>query len=229
MTGASGLFGTAFIRRHASDFDIVAVHDQHEIDYPTQYQQYIDPLDHARPFSENAAAVFAVRANLADLRSIELLTDAVLERFAGVDVLINAAAHRQWAGLLHDGALRDGERHFAVNVLAPLRLAASVADKFWAACCDENIARNRNIINISSTAGLYVYPDLGQTLYSATKAALNFATYHLASEFWHIGVRVNALAPNTFPGIVSTEQVLNETLALDRGADTGRIVVVDAE
>ncbi len=228
LTGASGLFGRAFIHRYANEFDLAAVHDRHGIDYPTQHQRYVDPLNSAHSFPENAAEIFAVRADLADQYAIERLVDAILERFSRVDVLINAAVYRQWASLIDPGALQHGERHFAVNVLAPLRLAAGFADKFWMTRCDENVTHNRNVINISSTAGNYVYPDQGQTLYSATKAALNFATYHLASEFWHIGVRVNAIAPNTFPGIVETERVLDETAALDRGTDTGQVLTIDA-
>lgn len=227
LTGASGLFGQAFIRRHAGEYDLAVVHERHSIDHPTQHQQYVDPIDPNRSFPENDDPIFAVRADLSDQRDIEQLADLVLARFKRVDVLINAAAYRQWSGMLDPGSLDHGERHFSVNVLAPLRLAARFADKFWADHCDENVAHSRNVINISSTAGIYVYPDLGQCLYSATKAALNFATYHLASEFWHIGIRVNAIAPNTFPGIVKTERVLDETLALDRCSDTGQVITID--
>ena len=52
-----------------------------------------------------------------------------------------------------------------------------------------------------------MYPDLGQALYASSKAALNHLTYHLASELWDIGVRVNAVAPDTFPGRVSIDDI----------------------
>ncbi len=51
---------------------------------------------------------------------------------------------------------------------------------------------------MSSTAGLYVYHGLNQAAYGTSKAALNFLTIHLASEFRLLNVRVNATAPNTF-------------------------------
>jgi NAD(P)-dependent dehydrogenase (short-subunit alcohol dehydrogenase family) len=74
---------------------------------------------------------------------------------------------------------------------------------------------------------MYVYPDQGQAVYSATKAALNFVTYHLASELWHIGIRVNAIAPNTFPGLVPTDRVVKEIMAFDASEETGRIVTLE--
>src|SRR5262249_26525178 len=95
-------------------------------------------------------------------------------------------------------------------------LTTLFAEKFWSSRgLDENVARRRNVLNISSIAGVHVYPDLGLGLYSAEKAALNFATYHLASEMRHIGVRVNALAPDTSPGRVPRERVVHEMLAID--------------
>ncbi len=54
-------------------------------------------------------------------------------------------------------------------------------------------------MNISSTAGIYIYPGHGQSIYSASKAALNYLSMHMGDEFSSIGVRVNALAPTSFP------------------------------
>jgi NAD(P)-dependent dehydrogenase (short-subunit alcohol dehydrogenase family) len=84
------------------------------------------------------------------------------------------------------------------------------------------------VINLSSSAGSRVYPGYGQGLYSASKAALDFVTSHLAAELAPVGVRVNALAPNTFPGIVTTELVLDRLLHLADGTMTGKILLLDA-
>lgn len=227
LTGASGLLGRAFIARHAEQFEIIAVHRHNDLWVASQELNFVDPLDPERLLVENLRQVFSVRADLSSPEEIDRLTTAALDRFGQVDMLINAAAYRRWSGLLDDWALDDAEWHFAVNVVAPLRLAVSLADKFWRTRGDENVAANRHVLNISSTAGSFVYPDLGQTLYSASKAALDYATYHMAAEFWNIGIRVNGVAPNTFPGIVPTERVLDEMLALDKSTDTGRVVIVD--
>jgi NAD(P)-dependent dehydrogenase (short-subunit alcohol dehydrogenase family) len=72
-----------------------------------------------------------------------------------------------------------------------------------------------------------VHPDSGQAVYAASKIALDHLTYHLASQLWDIGVRVSALAPNTFPALVDTQRVPNAIVACDRRDQTGEIVVVD--
>jgi NAD(P)-dependent dehydrogenase (short-subunit alcohol dehydrogenase family) len=226
LTGASGTLGSAFINRCATQFRIVAVHHRHEIDYATQDQLVIDPLDPTRPLEANAEPVFAIRADLSNHEAIDTVCDEVLDRYGQIDLLINAAAYRRFAPL-GSSTLRDAERTFSVNVLAPLRLAIGFAERYWSARRDDNIALRRHVLNISSTAGLYIYPDLGQALYSASKAALNYGTYHLASELWDMGVRANTLAPNTFPNRVSTGRVVDEILALDDSIETGRVVVVD--
>jgi NAD(P)-dependent dehydrogenase (short-subunit alcohol dehydrogenase family) len=141
-----------------------------------------------------------------------------------VDLLINAAGVRAWSALLAPGALDSAETVLAVNLLAPLRLAVGLASAMWRSQPDQNLRANRNIVNLSSSAGLFVYPDAGQALYGSSKSALNQLTYHLASEFWDIGVRVNAVAPDSFPGRVATGRVLEAIVALDQSACTGKIV-----
>jgi NAD(P)-dependent dehydrogenase (short-subunit alcohol dehydrogenase family) len=226
LTGASGVLGRAFIQRCAGHYDIVAVHYRHEVALGSQEQTFIDPLNPSVVIAGNTS-VFPIRADLSDPTVVKSLCGTVLERFGRIDVLINGAAQRRWSQLLEPSALMDAELSFKVNVLAPLRLMIGFAEGYWCKRRDENIARRRNVVNISSVAGLYVYPDLGQALYSASKAALNYATYHAASELWDIGIRVNAIAPNTFPGLVPTERVVNEILTLDESDLTGRVVIVD--
>jgi hypothetical protein len=46
----------------------------------------------------------------------------------------------------------------------------------------------------------------------------------MALEFAAFGVRVNALAPDSFPSRVATEDVVAGVVALDRGIDNGAIV-----
>ena len=123
-------------------------------------------------------------------------------------------------------ALADAEQTMNINVLAPIRLAVGFARLYWCFHPKENVKFRRNVINVSSTAGLYVYPDLGQALYATSKAALNQATYHLASELWDIGIRVNVVAPNSFPDIVPVESVLDQIAAFDNSEETGRISVL---
>jgi NAD(P)-dependent dehydrogenase (short-subunit alcohol dehydrogenase family) len=224
LTGASGLLGTAFLERYAERYHVIAVHHRNPIQFATQQQQFIDPLAPQREMAVNAHAVHAIQADIALPLQIDRLIDEVVERCGQVDLLLNVAALRGWANLLDPHALDGVDRLMDVNVLAPLRLCVGLARRLWIADPDDNVRANRNIINLSSTAGLFVYPDYGQSMYAMSKAALNHLTYHLASEFWHIGIRVNGIAPDTFPGRVPTDAVLDEIIALDSSDRTGQVV-----
>jgi NAD(P)-dependent dehydrogenase (short-subunit alcohol dehydrogenase family) len=226
LTGASGYLGAAFIARFHNRYRIVAVHNERPIQSPTQDQSFVDPLEPTREFPENEHPVYAISRDLGQPRQIASLIDEVAERVEQVDLVINAAACRHWAPLLAPHGLDGAQEAMDVNVLAPMRLAVGLARRLWAADPDANLRANRNIVNVSSSAGLFIYPDLGQSVYAASKAALNHLTYHLASEFWHIGVRVNAVAPDTFPGRVETSRVLDEILSLDVSDRTGQVIEV---
>jgi NAD(P)-dependent dehydrogenase (short-subunit alcohol dehydrogenase family) len=224
LTGASGVFGTAFIRRFADRYRIIAVHCRGEIAFASQRQSFFDPIEPARPLAVNDHAVHAIRADLATSAGIEAAIHEVTSVCDHVDLFIHAAARRSFGSLLRKETLDDAALLIALNVLAPMRLSAALANVMWRGDPDGNARERRNIVNLSSTAGLFVYQDGQQALYAASKAALNQLTYHMASEFWDIGIRVNAVAPDTFPGRVTVDEVLDAVIALDESDDTGRIV-----
>ncbi|GII00049.1 SDR family NAD(P)-dependent oxidoreductase [Planobispora takensis] len=227
LTGASGALGTAFIRRHAGDYRILAVHHRSAIDGATQDQSYVDPLDPIRHLPENERPVRAFRADLGDPRDIDRLVGDLAAHTDGVDLVVHAAAVRGWTSLLAEGVTELARAVYQINVLAPLQLTCALAGRFWRADPDANALAGRNVVTVSSTAGLYLYPDLGQGLYGSSKAALNHLTYHLASELWDIGIRVNAVAPDTFPGRVATEDVLEAITGFDRSDQTGVVRTLD--
>jgi 3-oxoacyl-[acyl-carrier protein] reductase len=158
------------------------------------------------------------------------VVDLALARYGRVDLLVNNAAHirLQPRGIVDgDAALEQFEPHFALNVGVPLRFSARLAQRFWLHAGAENRAENRNIVNVSSISGSEVYP--GQTLYSASKAALNQLTRNIAEEFAEFGVRANAIAPNSFPALVPTEQVAQAIVELDVSTLTGGVFGVGVE
>lgn len=224
LTGASGPLGTAFIERYADRYQIVAVHHRRPVCFAAQHQEFIDPLQpEHRLVERNTHTVHTIRADLTRPEAIEGIVHQTLERSGRVDMLINAAATRRFSPLLADGSEAGAADVFAVNVLAPLRLSLSLARAFWRADPGANLELNRNVVNVGSTAGLHVYPDTGQALYASSKAALHHLTYHLASEFWDLGVRVNAVAPDTFPGRVAIAEVLDAIAAFDASSETGSV------
>jgi NAD(P)-dependent dehydrogenase (short-subunit alcohol dehydrogenase family) len=226
ITGAGGTLGNAFCQKYAEDYEVVAVCRHREPAVPNQFDSFVDPFS---PEAEvPGGRVWTVRTDLEKDGEVEHLVDLVLARYGRVDLLVNNAAVSGFHGALSDGeaALDDLERYFALNVGVPMRLAVRLAQRSWKAQDQDNRTHNRNVVNVSSTSGSRVYPG-GQGVYAASKAALNHLTRHLAAEFEAFGVRVNGLAPTTFPALVATETVADAIVRLDRESVTGKILVVE--
>lgn len=230
VTGAAGTLGTELCRAYADNYDLVAVHHRTPLMVPSQNGQYVDPLQPTAELDENRRRVFAIQANLEDDSDLSRIVKATLDQYGRIDIVVNAAVRSVWSPILQGRRLLDSvEAQFRLNVAVPLKLTALVAREFWSRRARENAAVNRSVINISSTAGLHVYPGQGQSVYAATKAALNQLTLHMAAELAPIGVRVNAVAPNAFPRIVPTARVCWAVHQFASGATTGQIFVVDRE
>ncbi|MBD3915536.1 SDR family oxidoreductase [Nocardioides hwasunensis] len=230
LTGAGGVLGDAFCRRYARTHDIVAVCRTRVPAVASQHESFVDPLAPDADLADNEARVFTVMADLEQPGQVDRVVELALARHDRIDVLVNGAGHQRHhpRGLVDaDGAVQDLSRHLAVNVAVPLQLAVRVAQLFWRDRAAENRAENRSVVNISSLSGSRVYPRLGQGVYAASKAALNQLTRHLADEFDAFGVRVNALAPTSFPGLIPTEDVADAIARLDRETITGRVIAME--
>lgn len=228
LTGAGGRLGEAFCRMFSAHYDIAAVIRNRHPSAPSQREWLIDPLAPGQPVAENQGATYVIRADLREEAELDRVVDVALARFGRIDFLLNVAAVSCWAPMLEgDRLYRQFHEQMDLNVFVPLRLSALVARKFWKNRDVENRHANRCIVNVSSTSGLYIYPDKGQSVYSASKAALNYLTLHMANEYSAIGIRVNALAPTSFPSLVPTDAVSNALMRIVETTATGRILVLD--
>jgi len=190
----------------------------------------VDPLDPSAHVPENSDAVFAVQADLLDDAECERIIEVALARFGQVDLLVNAAASFHRETIIGSDRLGDHfDRDFHLNVRVPLILSAQLARHDWLAKRTENMAMNRNIVNVASIGGVRLYPGGGVSVYSASKAALAQLSRHMADEFWPFGVRVNVLAPSAFPRLIATERVSERLRELDEGLDNGRVVVLSKD
>lgn len=230
LTGAGGMLGTYFCRHFSDSYQIAAVYRHNRPVVGAQDQTAIDPLRPERALAENRHPVFAIQADLDYEGECERVVEMTLSRFDRIDLLINAAVAATWAPMLGtDRLLRNASAEMTTNVVTPLRLSTVVARRFWQLSDEQNRLHNRNIVNVSSVAGLRLYPRSGQSLYAASKAALNQLTGHMAQEFAAVGVRVNATAANTFPSLIPIERAAQAIVDLDRSSLNGSIVVVDGE
>ena len=228
LTGASGALGTAFCRNFAADYHIVGVYRTRLPDYPSQEMTWLDPLAPRDEIPENDNAILAIQADLLVEDELRRIVSTTLHRFRRIDLLVNAAARAVFAPMRSSITSSSMTDQFVLNTVVPLKLAVTIANCYWSIRAEENADANRNIVNVSSTAGLYVYSNVGQSVYAASKAALNMLTCHMSAEMHDVGIRVNALAPGSFSE-VEPDRVAQAIVDFDRGDENGRIRVLDGD
>jgi NAD(P)-dependent dehydrogenase (short-subunit alcohol dehydrogenase family) len=136
----------------------------------------------------NSVEVLAVLADIADASDVERFAATALERFGGIDVLVNNAAELGPLPLpqLTDAPSSALEHVLQANVLGPLRLTQAVIGGM--------LLRNHGlVVNISTDAALIGFEGLG--LYSASKAALDALTRSWSAELQRTKVRVISVDP----------------------------------
>lgn len=221
FTGISGTLGRDFAARYADTYDLVGVYNSNVPESP------MTDLDHGD--IGGTGSYFGVQCDLADEGALDDLVARVVNRLGPVDLLVNAAVYRRFGPITSEAFARSLEWQFLINVCLPLELTSVVARRVWQDDPDINRERGRSVVNLSSTAGHTFYPEQGQIGYGASKAAIDLATVHLANELAPIGVRANAIAPNTFPGLVSTEAVSRAIHRYDSSTGSGEIFVMDTD
>lgn len=135
-----------------------------------------------------------VVADLLEPGAESAIVDDSLEKFGGVDVLVNCAGVFPTRAAL-DMSSQEWDGVLNLNLRAPFLLSQAVARQMVSA------GRPGSIVNIASTAGAVARP--GVAHYCASKAALIMLTKALAIEWAEHDIRVNAVAP----GLVETPGV----------------------
>ena len=160
VTGASKGIGKAIAKTLAESGAKVMMSSRKE-----------DALREAAKEINGVTEVFA--ANAGDIASGRECIAATIEKFGGVDILINNAATNPYYGdsLGVDEARFD--KTFQVNLKGPL---------FWTQMAYEMALKEKPgvILNIASVGGMRT--ESGLSIYNLTKAALIHFTRQLASE-----------------------------------------------
>lgn len=132
--------------------------------------------------------VLAVLADVSVAGDVERFAATALERFGGIDVLVNNAADLGPTPVpqLTDAPSSALELVLQANLLGPLRLTQAVIGGM--------LLRNQGlVVNITTDAAVIGFAGLG--LYSASKAALDALTRSWAAELQHTQVRVISVDP----------------------------------
>jgi len=135
--------------------------------------------------------VLTCAGDVRDREHAQATIAAAMERFGGIDILVNNAALERSSGPAITTSMDEFEETYAVNVFAPLYWTQQV----WQASMQTH---GGNVLMISSLGSITLYANMGA--YLSSKAALNHLTRTLAAE---VGpdVRVNAI----LPGLIKTE------------------------
>jgi NAD(P)-dependent dehydrogenase (short-subunit alcohol dehydrogenase family) len=134
---------------------------------------------------EGLPNTLVARLDVQDPASIQAAIEAGVERFGGVDVLVNNAGFSLWGPFeaIPDEKVRE---QFEVNLFGAMATIRAIVPHFRS-------KRAGVILNVSSRAGIIGMPLI--SLYSASKFALEGFSEALSHELAPLGILVKVVAP----------------------------------
>ncbi|MCJ8206827.1 SDR family oxidoreductase [Pseudomonas sp. RGM2987] len=218
ITGASSGIGAVYAERFARrGHDLVLV---------ARDKARLDALA-VQLRDKHAVAVEVLQADLTQSADLSVL-ETRLRDDASIGILINNAGMAQSGGFTQQTG-EAIERLITLNTTALTRLAAAVAPRFVQ-------AGEGSIVNIGSVVGLA--PELGMTVYGATKAFVLFLSQGMNVELSSKGVYVQAVLPaatrteiweragmdiNALPEVMDVEELVDAALV---GFDRRELVTI---
>ena len=147
-----------------------------------------DPAKVARAFEASPDRLLVATLDVAVHGQAEAAVEAAIERFGGVDVLVNNAGYGL-LGAFEQSEPAQAERQFATNVFGVFAVTRAVLPVM-------RKQRAGRIFNVTSIGGLRGGP--GGSLYSASKFAVEGFSESLALEIAEFGISVTLVEPGFF-------------------------------
>lgn len=147
------------------------------------------------------AVCIAMQADITETDDVAAVAAAAVERFGGIDVLVNCAGIGPYRPLGQMGATFV-RQILDANVLGPVLMVEAVLPHLR--------APGGRIINIASALAFRPIPT--SSVYSASKAAVVTLSHAFAKELGPRGITVNAVAP----GVIETD--MTTAIIAERGA-----------
>jgi NAD(P)-dependent dehydrogenase (short-subunit alcohol dehydrogenase family) len=179
ITGASRGIGVGIARRFAAEGASVTV--------AARTQDRLDAL--AAEINESGGSALSVRTDVSRSDDLRAMVEATVERFGGLDILVNNAAIASFSRFLDaDDLESEYDRLMDTNV------KSVIMGTHWA--LPHMIARGGgSIINISSVHGMASGSRM--SAYAASKGALIAGTRAMAVELAPHRIRVNCISPGS--------------------------------
>ena len=184
VTGSSRGIGKACAVRLAKDgFTVV-------INYSHSESEAKNVLNEIESFGGSG---MIYRADVSKLDEVKAMMRDVSKTYGQIDVLVNNAGivRDEYLLMLNPETL---DKCFDLNVKGYFYCAQQAVLKMFR-------KKSGVVINMSSVSGILALA--GQSVYSATKGAVNSLTQTMAKELAPYGIRVNAVAP----GFIETEML----------------------
>ncbi len=188
VTGTSRGLGLALVRHLLERGDHVAATTR-------STQRLLAGLDGAP-----TGNLLPLEVSLTDETSVGAAVGATVDRFGGIDVVVNNAGYG-YLGAVEETSDADVRRMFDVQVNGTWNVLRAVLPVM-------REAGSGHVITVSSILGLLAFPGWG--LYSAAKFAVEGLTEALAAEVADLGIRVTIVEP----GYVDTNFLRSGSLEL---------------
>lgn len=130
------------------------------------------------------AETLLLRGDVGDPKFCEKAVSATVDRFGGLDILVNNAAEQHPAEDAQDIQPAQIEKTFRTNIFGYIFLAQAAL---------KHLPEGGSIVNTGSVTGFRGSKHLLD--YASTKGAIQAFTYSLAQQLVEKGIRVNGVAP----------------------------------
>lgn len=205
LTGCTGALGRKFIERYGDSYDILGI-------------------------SRGVSSTKKLNCNYvqADVATQQAFIIEAIKRWGTPDSLVTAHVSYDLSRLTDPK--KSLRREFEVNFFSVVSITKLLLETFWMNSPSENLANNRSIVNLSSivaTQTINLSTNFGYGSYAATKSAMNTYSMYLSHEVQPLNIRVNTVAPCTFPTHVTTERVCDVVHRLATlGHENGQVIEI---
>lgn len=188
-------------------------------------------LEETRKLAADPDNIFCCVSDVTNTEEVEKMVKTVVDKFGGIDILINNAGAGHPKSPLETLSTDDVLRRLLdLNVCGVHSVTSAVLRQAMLP------AQSGRIVNISSRAGKVGLPNM--SLYCASKFALEGLSAALAEEVKDKGIEVNTLSPGmvdtkSFPkpkgrkGVRTAESVADSLFVLLESGSTGQYIHAD--
>lgn len=167
----------------------------------------------ARELDPSGKRVAISPTDITDPAQCQKLVATAVERFGGLDGVVQVAALDLLFGGVMEASEADWQASFATNVMGPVHVVRAAAP-------DLERRGGGSIVLIGSQASMN--PQIPQAAYASAKGALHSAMYCMAVEFGPKRIRVNSVVPTWMWGPPVENYVAGE--AKRRGIPVAEVV-----